>query len=253
MHHFRAVFVALTILAGIGFSRVAAQEATAPPVRVVITTGGHGFDADGFFGMFRAMPGVSFEVIELPRQADLLAPPLRQKADCLVFYDMVGDLPREAREQLVALLNQGIGVVALHHNLGANRTWGDYRFIIGGKFIFEKCELDGQSYDTTPWKHGQRLKIKVADPKHPVTRGLTDFDVEDETYGRFYTAADIHVLLRTDHPDNNPIVAWTKKFGQSRIVYIQLGHDRGAYDNPNYRKLVHQAILWAAGKLDSPQ
>lgn len=245
--HFVIAFALLTLF---GQQALVAQEAQAPPVRIVITTGGHGFDADGFFGMFRAMPGVSFEVLELPRQAELLGPALRQKADCLVLYDMVGELPGQARQQFVDLLKQGIGVVALHHNLGAHRTWDDYRHIVGGKFVFEKCVLDGQTYEPTPWKHGQRLKIQVANPDHPITRGLSDFEIEDETYGRFYTAPNIQVLLRTDHPENNPIVAWTTEFGKSRIVYIQLGHDRGAYDNPSYRTLVHRAILWTSGKLD---
>lgn len=182
----------------------------------------------------------------------MLGPELREKADCLVLYDMVGDIPEEARQRLVALLEKGIGVVALHHNLGAHRNWDEYRKIIGGKFIFDPCTIDGVQYDRTPWKHGQRLSIQVVQPDHPITRGLTNFEVEDETYGRFYIAPDNNILLRTNHPENNPVIAWTRKYGQSRVVYIQLGHDRGAYDNPAYRQLVHRAILWAAGKLNGP-
>ncbi len=219
-------------------------------VRILITTGGHGFDAEGFYGMFRAMPGIRFETIELPKQADVLRPELRERIDCLVLYDMVRELPSAARESFVELLRKGIGVVSLHHNLGANRAWDEYRKIIGGKFIFEECELDGESYKPTPWAHGQRLKVQVADKQHPITSGITDFEIDDETYGRFYTAPGIHVLLRTDHPQNNPVVAWTTQYGASRVVYIQFGHDRGAYDNPNYRRLVLKAILWASGKSD---
>ncbi len=237
----------LLLLAG---PNARAQESEAPSVRVVITIGGHGFDADGFYGMFRAMPGISYEVLEVPQQAHALGPELREKADCLVLYDMVADISEEARRQFVALLQRGIGVVSLHHNLGAHRGWDEYRKIIGGKFIFEPCVLDNTFYDRTPWKHGQRLRIEVVRKDHPITRGLANFEISDETYGRFYTAPDIEVLLRTDHPDNNPVVAWTRHYGQSRVVYIQLGHDRGAYDNPAYRELVHRAILWAAGKLN---
>jgi type 1 glutamine amidotransferase len=226
-----------------------AEDKPAPEIRVLITTGGHGFDAEGFFGMFRAMPGLNFETIELPKQAEVLEPGLRQRVDCLVLYDMVGSIPENARERLIALLQEGIGVVALHHNLGAHRNWDEYRKIIGGKFIFEPCEIDGQKYTQTSWAHAQKLRILIADPEHPITRGISDFEVEDETYGRFYVAPGVHVLLRTDHPQNNPVVAWTTRYGKSPVVYIQLGHDRGAYDNPNYRQLVHRAILWTSGKM----
>jgi type 1 glutamine amidotransferase len=34
------------------------------------------------------------------------------------------------------------------------------------------------------------------------------------------------------------------------VVYIQLGHDRNAHLNPIYKKLVRNAILWSAGKLN---
>ena len=43
-------------------------------------------------------------------------------------------------------------------------------------------------------------------------------------------------------------VAWIGPCATSRVVSIQLGHDRHAHGNPAFRKLVRNAILWAAGK-----
>ena len=71
---------------------------------------------------------------------------------------------------------------------------------------------------------------------------------DDETYGKFYTALDIRVLLKTDHPKNNPDIAWATSYGNSRVFHLMLGHDGKAYANPNFRKLLHQGIRWAAGK-----
>jgi type 1 glutamine amidotransferase len=31
-----------------------------------------------------------------------------------------------------------------------------------------------------------------------------------------------------------------------KVIYIQLGHGPSAYSNPNYRKLIQQAIEWSA-------
>ncbi|MFH1266843.1 MAG: ThuA domain-containing protein, partial [Planctomycetota bacterium] len=148
----------------------------------------------------------------------------------------------------VKLLETGIGVVSLHHNLGAHRDWDEFRKIIGGKFILADGEVDGKPFKKTPWSHDEDLKITVVDKEHPITKGVADFEIHDETYGVYYTAPGIHVLLKTDHPKNNPELAWTTSYGKSRVLYLMLGHDGKAYANPNFGKLVNQGICWAAGR-----
>lgn len=220
----------------------------AEKVRILLTTGGHGFEAEPFYAMFDAMPDVEYTKAELPKEAALLKPGLEKKYDCIVMYDMVQGIEPEEQKAFVKLLQSGIGVVSLHHNLGAHRGWDEFRKIIGGKFCLEDCVIDGKPYKQTPWSHGEQLKVSVADKDHPITRGLKDFEIHDETYGPFYTAPNIHVLLKTDHPKNNPDLAWTTSYGKSRVCYLMLGHDAHAYKDPNFRKLVHQGIRWAAGR-----
>jgi len=38
----------------------------------------------------------------------------------------------------------------------------------------------------------------------------------------------------------------SRKEEAGRVVYLQLGHDRLAYENPAFRQIVHQAIRWVA-------
>ena len=45
------------------------------------------------------------------------------------------------------------------------------------------------------------------------------------------------VLLKTDHPKNNPKIAWVTQYGKSRVFYLMLGHDVEAYACPQYPKL----------------
>jgi type 1 glutamine amidotransferase len=227
---------------------VAAGADKPDKIRVLLTFGGHGFEEAPFFAMFDALPGVTYTKAEMPRDAGLLKPALKETCDVIVMYDMVGKISPEQQQAFVALLNEGIGVVSLHHNLGAHRDWGEFTKIIGGKFIFGPCEFEGKPYTNSTWSHGEHLKVTVVDPNHPITKGLTDFEIHDETYGGYYTASDAHVLLRTDHPKNDPELAWTKEYGQSRIFYLMLGHDHYAWENPNYSKLLSQGIRWAAGK-----
>ena len=217
-------------------------------IRVLLTTGGHGFEAEPFYALFDALENVQYTKAELPKDADLLKPGLEKKFDCIVMYDMVPRISPEQQKAFAALLETGIGLVSLHHNLGAHRDWDEYRKIIGGKFILADCEIDGRQWKKTPWSHDEDLKVTVADKDHPITKGLKDFEIHDETYGLYYTAPDINVLLKTDHPKNNPDLAWTTCYGKSKVFFLMLGHDGKAYANPNFKTLVNRGICWATGQ-----
>ena len=41
-------------------------------------------------------------------------------------------------------------------------------------------------------------------------------------------------------------IAWTKTYGKSRVCYLMFGHDDDAWNNPNYRMLLLNAIHWAS-------
>jgi uncharacterized protein len=58
----------------------------------------------------------------------------------------------------------------------------------------------------------------------------------------------IQPLLTTDNPFSDSVLAWIGPNPKARVVAIQLGHGHTAHGNPSYRALVHNAILWAAGK-----
>ncbi len=90
--------------------------------------------------------------------------------------------------------------------------------------------------------------MQVAAQRHPVIRGLKDFKIHDETYGQFEVKKGVRPLLTTAEPTSSPTIAWAKTYGQARVVYIALGHDHQAYENPNFQQLIKQAIEWTARK-----
>lgn len=218
-------------------------------IRVLLTYGGHGFDEKAFFAMFDAMPDIAYTKAPLPQSADRFKPGLEKEFDVIVMYDMVGGFPAEQQKAFEDLLKTGIGVVSLHHNLGAHRNWDEFRKIIGGKFMFADCEMDGRKHTKSTFAHGQDVKVHVADKEHPITRDLQDFEIHDEVYGNFYCLPEAHVLLTTDHPKSNPQVAWTLQYGKSRVFYLVLGHDAKAWSNPDFAAVVVRGIRWAAGRL----
>lgn len=238
----------LGVLIGSLATSAMAAEPAPGKIRVLLLVGGHAFEEKPFFAMFDHMTDVAYTVAHMPNDAGLLKPGLEKQYDVLVMYDMTGRITPEQQKAFVDLLGTGIGVVALHHNLGAHRNWDEYRKIIGGKYIFADCVIDGQPCPKSSYDHDQDLKVTVVDQEHPITKGLKDFQIHDETYKDFYTVPTAKVLLKTDHSKNDPELAWVHTYGKSPVFYLMLGHDSKAYQNPNYPELIHRGIRWAAGK-----
>lgn len=233
---------------------LAASVAWAPtcraeePIRVLLTFGGHGFEEEPFYAMFDALPGVVYETAVLPDDAELLKPGLEEKFDVIVRYDMVPGISPEQREAFRALLERGIGLVALHHNLAAHPRWPEYRKIIGGAYLVAETEIDGVRHEPSTYSHGEVLSVHVAEPEHPITRGLEDFTIHDETYHGYYTSPRVKVLMTTDSPKNDPEVAWVTRYAKSRVFYLMLGHDSESWKHPAYPKTLLQGIRWASGR-----
>ena len=249
MRYLVASTLALALLAA---ATPAAATEKEPPakgkIRVLLTFGGHGFEQKPFFAMFDSMPNVRYTKAPMPKSAELLGPGLEKDYDVIVMYDMVRRITPRQQKAFVALLkDKGIGLVSLHHNMGAHPDWDQFPRIIGGKFFFKPGEIDGEKHSKpSGWAHGQQLQVTVADPKHPITRGLEDFEIHDEVYNNYYTSPKVRVLLKTDHPKNDPELAWVKRFGKSRVFYLMLGHDSKSWEYPNFVKIVTRGIQWAA-------
>ena len=73
--------------------------------------------------------------------------------------------------------------------------------------------------------------------------------IHDEVYGNFTVLPTVHPLLSTTHPESSELIGWVNPYGNSRIVYIQLGHDKQAWQDANFMRLVKQAINWAGEEL----
>jgi len=47
------------------------------------------------------------------------------------------------------------------------------------------------------------------------------------------------------HPDQDYAITWAKMYGNGRVFYSSLGHNREQYQNPDIRKMYTEAIKWA--------
>jgi len=199
--------------------------------------------------MWDAFANISYRETSQTKTSEAFTEANLRACDVLVLYDMMANITEDEQAALLAFLKRGGGLVALHHTLCARQQWPEFERIIGGKFLLKPEVREGKKLPQSTAKHGAALRIHIADPKHPITEGLSDFEIKDETYGGFVVSPKVRVLLTTDHPDNTKEVAWVRRDGKARVVFIELGHDDGAYSNPNYRKIVERAVLWAGRKL----
>jgi uncharacterized protein len=248
MRRFLLVACLLNLPVAFAADGAAAGDPAHEKIRVLITYGGHGFEQKPFFAMFDALPGVVYTKAEMPKAADQLTPSLKKECDVVVFYDMVVGFTPAQQKAFVELLNAGIGLVSLHHNLGAHQQWHEFPQIIGGIHIPKVFTIDGKNYGPSGADDDQEIRVTVVDRQHPITAGIPDFTIHDETYHKYYTAPDVTVLLTTDHPKNEPPIAWVKQYGKSRVFYFMLGHGPSAWQNPNYAKILGNGIRWAAGR-----
>lgn len=230
-----------------GFAAEVGKEAPGK-IRVLVITGGHEFEQAQFFKVFSDNPGIVFKAVEHPNAHALLKAEAARQYDVLVTYDMHQEITDEAKGDFLAWLKAGKGLVVLHHAIASYQQWPEYSKIIGAHYYLEKATVDGVDKARSTYKHGMHFKIKVLDPNHPVTRGITDFEILDETYNLFDVAKDVHPLLTTDEPESARLIGWAKTYGPARVVYLQSGHDHFAYENPSYQQILRQAIRWTANR-----
>ena len=251
MQNIRVWFAAL-ILPVILFASQApaadADQSSKGKIRVLVVTGGHDFEKEPFYKLFKDNPDISYQAVEHPNVYAMFKATAASQYDVIVTYDFNQKITEEAKGDLVARLKDGKGLVVLHHAIATYPEWPEYWNIIGARYYLAATNINGVAKLRSAYKHGVDFKIHVADPQHPVTRGVKDFDTHDETYKYFDVAEDVHPLLTTEEPLSNKVIAWAKTYEGARVVYMQCGHDHLGFENPNYQQILRQAIQWTARK-----
>ena len=249
---------------------------------LLIVTRGHPFERDNFFSMIDTL-GCDWSHIEHPAAQSFFKKDNLNKFDAVLFYDMPGlnfeeinddskfliNPPKEFKNDFLERLNEGLGCVFLHHSIAGWPLWDEYSNIIGGKFLYKSADLRGEKSSDSGYRHFVNYKVSsVSD--HPITKGINDFQIEDELYLFNVFEEDINPILKSDykfirdnfysatnalngemnsnegweHPDGSNIVGWTKYYKKSAITYLQFGDGVKSYENKNVRLLLKRSIDW---------
>lgn len=152
----------------------------------------------------------------------------------------------EQRAALRRWIEAGGGVVALHAAGDGSHEWPWWiDEVIGARFIGHPGGAD----------HIQPAALRVLAPKHPVMAGVTlSWRPRDEWYSFDRAPAGAEILAAIDettyrpHPGQemgalHPVI-WTRQVGRGRVVYAALGHTPESYDDPNFARIIANALRW---------
>lgn len=179
-----------------------------------------------------------FETAATPNLAEALN--LLPQADLLVFSANHGQFGKpEFQNKLNEFADAGKGIVVLHAGVWFN--WPpdcgyNKRFVGGGTKSHGKGEFE----------------VKLKTGEHPIMLGVEpSFKIIDESYHVALDAdAKVEVLAEIPADKGKPAypAVWTVQDPKTRIACISLGHAEEAHSNPNYIKLLVNAVRWVAKK-----
>jgi hypothetical protein len=268
----RAIILTLAFLTAltVDVCGLAAQDTGVKTIAFMAGRRSHGYGSHEHYAgcmilaaaLRKAMPGYEVHVFRdgWPEDANAFG-----GIDALVMYSDGGNghPVNQHLGQVDALVKDGVGVACMHYAVEVPKGDSRTKFLdwIGGYF-------------ETDWSVNPHWTAKYEKfPKHPITRGVLPFEIHDEWYYHMRFRKDMaHVTpilsaippqATLAHPDGarsgNPHVraavakgevqhmAWaSENESGSRGFGFTGGHFHWNWGDPNFRKLVLNAIVWVA-------
>jgi len=223
---------------------------TPRPIRVLLITGDDVTPAHDWLGCAAATRTVlvesgNFEVKTLGNANALEVRDNLDNADViylLMYNASTPTISDQAKENLLDFVKQGKGFVVAHLGSASFKEWDAFKRLCGRAWVM------GES------GHGPRsvFKAQIADPDHPITRGLADFQQDDELYAKLQGDVPIHVLVtaESDWSRQTEPMAFVLSYGAGRVFHHTFGHDPKAINSPSVKTLITRGTAWAAGRTE---
>jgi trehalose utilization protein len=213
------------------------QERTDPPVAAVYPDGIHAAIADGL-----REAGFEVRIATMDEPEHGLTDEILRSTDVLTWWGHAAH--PEVNDTIVERVQErvldGMGLIVLHSG---------HHSKIFRRLMGTTCDLK--------WREaGERERIWVVDPSHPIADGLGDgFAIdEEEMYGEHFDVP---------APDRLVLVSWFQggevfrsgccyERGRGRIFYFRPGHEtHPTYFHAGVRKVIANAARWASQPMGS--
>jgi len=176
--------------------------------------------------------------------------------DAVVFLNATGDLFNEDQERaLQTYVESGGGWVGIHAaGDGSHAGWPWYREnLVGADFT---AHIMGPQFQTAT--------VKLENTGHPVLQAIPETFAHEEEWYSWAESPRVEgftVLATLDENSYTPVqkifgvendlrmgdhpVVWSNCVGQGRSVYLAMGHQAAAFEQPQVAALLDNAINWA--------
>jgi putative membrane-bound dehydrogenase-like protein len=163
-----------------------------------------------------------------------------ENTDVLVMFAAeAGTIAPPDRANLEKYLKRGGGIVCIHDAVcGTDPQW--FKTIIGGAWEHGKSK----------WYEGE-VGTYFVDTKHPITKGISNFDLKDEIYWDLHMMPEARVLA-TSFQSVFTIAPqmWVYEKDNYRSFVSILGHEYDTFNLPHYRAILLRGIAWAGKRND---
>jgi len=216
-------------------------------LNVAVVTGSHPHEVIPFQNLFETLKHIKPFIQHME---DFVSSPqdIRFFYDAVVFYHFhmatpTGEEPgwceKNTKSALEELGDTKQGILILHHALLAFPEWDYWTKVTG---LSQRKHFG--------YFPNEKLKVLVSDIDHPITQGMSSWEMIEETYTIDGSPDNnSNVLLRAENPKSMASIGWTRQHAFSRVFCLQLGHDNQAWSHPNFIRVLERGIHWLAGRL----
>ena len=198
-----------------------------------------------------------------------------------LLHDGAGDTgqpPATYVRAVEGLVESGKGIVVVNHATVSWPLWPLWREITGSSFMLTEGELHGTVVPGSGYRGGhgplENATVElIPQCEHPVLQGLENgLRLTDELYLKTTDyESRVLPLLRADydfvdsnfsppplappeqqeswqHPPGSDLIVWANACENAPIVVSDVGDSPLAYDDPDFRRLMENAIRWVASQ-----
>ncbi|MCB1128298.1 MAG: ThuA domain-containing protein [Verrucomicrobiae bacterium] len=185
--------------------------------------------------------------VRVAADPSVLGSPRLHDWDVIILHFMDWEIPGPgpaARENLQRAVAGGRGLMLTHFACGAwdGNEWPEFVRLAGRVWFGPD---GGRQHDPRG-----KFTVEIANPDHPITRGMKSFETDDELYTCLTGDTPIQVVAQARSKVGQKYypMAFTAEYGKGRTFHTVLGHDAHAYtNNPGVGELMRRGCAWAAG------
>jgi type 1 glutamine amidotransferase len=166
------------------------------------------------------------------------------KIDVLVFLSTTGNIfGDDQKKALQKYIHKGGGFVGIHAATDTEMDWKWYVDMVGGAFKShpkqQNATINIINHDFKAMQHFGKTWLHFDEWynfRNPINPNAVVLATVDESTYKGGTMG-----------ENHPVV-WYQNYEGGKIFTTALGHTKESYTNPDFVKMIQEAVVWTGGK-----